>query len=190
MKCSKPLEDDRGEYCMDCTRLHFSYDQGLAACVYGGKMQQSLMRFKYGGRQEYAVFYAGMLDALAGPQVKRWRPEVLIPVPVHPARLRSRGYNQSEVLARQLGKRWNIPLDVSCVLRIRKTRAQKELDDKERRKNLRQAFAVSGPVPYRSVLVVDDIYTTGSTVDAIARILKENGVERVYFAAVCIGRGF
>ena len=190
LRCSKPLENEREEYCLDCSRMHFTYDRGFAACVYTGKIQESLMRFKYQGRQEYAVFYAGMLDALAGQVIAGWKPEVLIPVPVHPARLRRRGYNQAEVLAGQLQRRWNIPVDSKCVRRVKRTRAQKNLDDKERRKNLRQAFGLVGPVPYHSVLIVDDIYTTGSTVDAISRILKENGVQKVYFVTVCIGRGF
>ena len=73
--------------------------------------------------------------------------------------------------------------------RAKKTRAQKNLDNKERRKNLKEAFRMTHPVKYRRVLIVDDIYTTGSTVDTLAKLLKEHGVENVYFITVCIGKG-
>ena len=189
MHCSKPLSSDGEELCPDCKRHKFSYDCGFAAFLYRGKMKNSLMRFKYGGRQEYREFYGEMLNLFAAEKVRRWSPEVLIPVPVHPGKLRQRGYNQAEVLARKLGEVWDIPLDSQCMKRIKKTRAQKDLDDKERRKNLRHAFSVVGDVDYRSVLIVDDIYTTGSTVDALAKLLKEKGVEEVYFVTVCIGKG-
>lgn len=189
MHCSKPLRSDGVEFCLDCKRHKFSYDCGFAAFLYSGKMKDSLMRFKYGGRQEYRRFYGEMLNLFAAEKVKRWAPEVLIPVPVHPGKLRKRGYNQAEVLALELGKLWNIPVDSQYMKRIKKTKAQKNLDDKERRKNLRQAFAVAGDEDYRRVLIVDDIYTTGSTVDALAKLLKEKGVEEVWFVTVCIGKG-
>lgn len=189
MHCSKPISSDSDEFCLDCKRHKFSYDCGFAAFLYRGRMKDSLMKFKYGGRQEYSVFYGQMLNLYGGETVKRWRPEVLIPVPVHSGKLSRRGYNQAEVLALEMGEIWGIPVDSRCVKRIRKTRAQKNLDDKERRKNLREAFRLVGDMNYRRVLIVDDIYTTGSTVDALAKIFKENGVEKVYYITVCIGRG-
>lgn len=189
MHCSKPLGNRMEEFCEDCKRHRFLYDQGFAVFLYEGAVRESLMRFKYGNRQEYGRFYARMLDCFGGEKVRRWDPEVMIPVPVHEAKRRKRGYNQAEVLAKELQKIWKIPVDSRCMRRTKNTKAQKSLNHEERRKNLREAFAAKGSVGYKSVLIVDDIYTTGSTVDAMAKILREQGVERVYFVTVCIGRG-
>lgn len=189
MHCSKPLDVDTEELCLDCGQQKFYYDQGFAVFLYEGRIRESLMRFKYGERQEYGSFYAKMLNLFAQKWVERWKPEVLIPVPVHATKLRKRGYNQAEILAKELSKIWKIPMDNHCMKRTKKTRAQKNLDNKERRKNLKEAFNMTHPVKYRCVLIVDDIYTTGSTVDTLAKLLKEYGVENVYFITVCIGKG-
>lgn len=189
MRCSKPLEGYTEEFCPDCKRQSFSYDQGFAAFLYQGKMQESLMRFKYGGRQEYGKFYAQALSVCSESLVKRWQVEVLIPVPVHPQRLRMRGYNQAEVLAQELSSLWQIPVDAKSLARMKKTKAQKELDPTERRKNLKDAFVLTRTVGWKSVLIIDDIYTTGSTVHTLGKLLKEHGVKKVYFLTVCIGKG-
>lgn len=189
LQCSKPLDSSEKEYCLDCQKSHHEYERGFAAFLYQGEMQESLMRFKYGGRQEYGVFYGRSLAGLALDFFRKSRPEVLIPVPVHRSKLLRRGYNQAEVLAEELSKRWKIPMDTECIKRSKHTKAQKNLTPKERRENLMDAFEVCGKVPWKSVMIVDDIYTTGSTVDALAKKLKAAGVKQVYFITVCIGSG-
>lgn len=116
-------------------------------------------------------------------------PEVLVPVPLHPARQRKRGYNQAEVFAEKLAEEMELPMNARLIRRVKKTKRQKELGPAERRKNLEGAFALAKPgqMKYCRILLVDDIYTTGSTVDAIASLLKVNGAEQVDFvcAAIC-----
>ena len=125
-----------------------------------------------------------------GEQVARWLPEVVIPIPLHPARRRKRGYNQAELLAKELGRLWKLPVDTKYLKRMQKTLPQKQLNDRERRENMKTAFKITeNDVKYKSVLLIDDIYTTGSTMDAAARILKENGVRKVYFLCISIGSG-
>lgn len=189
MRCSKPLDHGEKEYCMDCRKHSHAYECGFAAFLYRGEMQESLMRFKYGGRQEYGYFYAKVLAEAAGTFLEKACPDVLLPVPIHRLKFLKRGYNQAEILADQLSKLWKLPVNTTCLKRIRHTKAQKNLSPRERRKNLRAAFQICEAVTWKSVMLVDDIYTTGSTVDAIAELLKEAGVERVYFVTVCIGMG-
>lgn len=158
-------------------------------------MRQSIAGFKYGGRREYGTFYAAELAAHYGAFIKRLGPDVLIPVPVHRSRKRMRGYNQAEVLAYELEKLLHIPVLSEVLIRTRKTVPQKELDDKERLFNLSKAFAVddkykSRLLPVNKAIIIDDIYTTGSTIEACSRILKKEGVNKVYFLVLCIGKGF
>jgi ComF family protein len=130
-----------------------------------------------------------MMNLFASDYINRWKPDVLMPVPIHREKLVKRGYNQAQVLAETLGGMWGIPVDAKSLKRKRRTRAQKELNPQERKKNLREAFTLNKKVKYDTVVLVDDIYTTGSTVDVLAGLLKENGAKKVYFLTVCIGKG-
>ena len=150
-----------------------------------------MYRFKYANKREYVTFYAEEAYHLHGAWIKAKGIEVILPVPMYRKKERKRGYNQAAVFARSLGKISGIPVDQTLLSRVRNTVPQKELNDKERRKNLEEAFVVSRrPVPYHSVLLVDDIYTTGSTVDAIAEILRAEGVDVICFLSISIGAGF
>lgn len=102
-----------------------------------------------------------------------------------------RGYNQAEVIARHLGRMTGLPVDTRTVVRRKYTNPQKELGNKERKKNLKDVFAVTKEwVEPKRILLVDDIYTTGSTMDEIARILGEKGNHKVWFFTISIGQGF
>ncbi|MFQ7550765.1 MAG: ComF family protein [Blautia marasmi] len=115
----------------------------------------------------------------------------MIPVPLHPKRMEKRGYNQAEIIAGEIGRILQLPVDTKTVVRRVNTKPQKELNDKERRSNLRSAFAVRQPkLPWKKILIIDDIYTTGSTVDGVSLALKAAGAEQVYFLTIAIGTGF
>ena len=114
-----------------------------------------------------------------------------MPVPVHKSKLRDRGYNQAEVLSVELGRRLKLPVDTGLILRDAKTTPQKGLSNQEREENLKRAFISSGKiVKYKSALIVDDIYTTGATVEACTRVLQSMGIKEVYYTSVCIGKGY
>lgn len=126
-----------------------------------------------------------------GRIVKRWKPDLIMPVPLHKERRRKRGYNQAAVLGRELGRILGIPVDDTSLFRRIHTDPQKALGRQDRKKNLRRAFALREdfrPVP--AVLLVDDIYTTGNTIDAVSEVLKKKGVEKVYFLTISIGQGY
>jgi ComF family protein len=154
-------------------------------------MQESMAYFKFHGRREYGEFYGRMLGEGGAAVFKRWQPQVIIPVPVHRQKRRKRGYNQAEIVGQVLSKGLSIPIRTDLIERVKDTKAQKELNPKERRRNLTQAFrGKKAAGKYSRILLVDDIYTTGSTVDEVARELKKCGVRQVFFATVCIGSGF
>ena len=114
----------------------------------------------------------------------------IVPVPVHASRKRSRGYNQAELVAAELSRLTGIRMYENLVKRVRKTVPQKELTIQERQNNLKKAFNITtNVVKLNKTILVDDIYTTGSTLDAVALELRRHGVKSVYFIALCIGEG-
>lgn len=191
-KCGKELFSEVQEYCLECSRRPRSFDGGGALFHYNEAARRSLAAVKYRNRREYLDFYGAVMGQRFRQRVAFWKPEVLVPVPVHPSRRRRRGFNQAEELAVRLGRCWQIPVDAGLLIRSRKTLPQKDLNPAERLKNLEKAFAVpvgrQGAVP-GSVLLIDDIYTTGSTVEACSRALRAAGVGRIHFLTVCIGGG-
>lgn len=191
LRCGKQLEDPEAEFCHDCNNKDFFYNRGIAAFSYSEIMKHSMYQFKYNNRREYAKFYAMALERQFADIIRSWQPQVLIPVPLHKSRLRKRGYNQAEVLAKAIGEQMDIPVDGGILIRVKKTIPQKMLGQKERLMNVEKAFqTASNSIKYKKVILVDDIYTTGTTINECARILKENGADTVFFVAACIGNGF
>lgn len=190
-KCGKPLDYDTQEYCVDCTKKKHRFEQGKAVFLYKDGMKKSMYRFKYSNRREYANFYAKQAAKVYGDWVHRNRVEVVIPIPMYYKKRRKRGYNQAEVFARALGKELGIAVDERIVERIRETTPQKELNDKQRQNNLKKAFQLTeNIVKYKEILLVDDIYTTGSTMDAVAETLLAGGARNIYYICISIGDGF
>lgn len=195
-KCSKPIDSEEKEFCLDCERKHYHYVKGYALWIYDTCMKKSLAEFKFHGRREYSEFYIEEIVKRFHKDIERIAPDVLVPIPIHKTKQLQRGYNQADILARGLGKELNIPVLSHLLQRDKKTLPQKQLNDKERLKNLEKAFIFSKEESDRSglvvgkVMLIDDIYTTGSTIEACTNILIHNGVEEVYFTSICIGKGF
>ena len=189
-KCGKEVENETQEYCLDCTRQKRTFDYGIALFNYDQVSSRSMAAVKYHNKREYLDFYSEAVMSRYEGLLRRMNPDVLVPVPVHPSRKRRRGFNQAEVLAGQLSEKLGIPMAADMLVRNKNTLPQKQLGPAERLKNLQKAFGpgISGG-GIESVLLVDDIYTTGSTIEACARVLKKMGVKRIYFIVLCIGRG-
>ncbi len=118
------------------------------------------------------------------------KPDVLVPVPVHPSRKRKRGYNQAELIAGKLSRYSGIPIDTTLISRERKTQPLKNLSYAERQNNLKKAFKIrQNDVKLSTIVIIDDIYTTGSTIDAMAQAFTEAGIPGIYFITLTIGRG-
>lgn len=190
MKCGSALENEEQEYCYACmTQRHF-FDRGVAAFVYTGPLRHSVYRMKAENRRDSLPFFAESMTRAVSRFLPVWRPEVILPVPMHPRKRRRRGYNQSELLALEIGKLSGIPVETEALRCTRIVRSQKELGRQERQKNLRGSFAVCASFPPVSrVLLVDDVYTTGSTLDELGRVLRQRGVREIYFIVLCTGKG-
>lgn len=190
MRCGKPMEKEEQEYCRDCLKHPVSYEQGCSVWRHRAPVSQAVYRFKYKNKRYYGRIFAEEMAKSCGGHIRRWGIEEIIPVPLHPARRRSRGYNQADILAEELGRIMDIPVNKKILYRIRNTKPQKNLDDTQRIRNLKGAFAVSKQQRIKKViLLVDDIYTTGSTIHKAASILKLAGAEKVYFLTISIGQG-
>lgn len=190
-KCGKPLENERSEYCSDCGRKKHFYTQGKAVLVYEGDIRRSMYRFKYANKREYAAFYAKEAEKSYGRWLEKKGVQAIVPIPMYVWKKRQRGYNQAEVFAKTLGKHTGIYVDCRLIKRIRNTVPQKELNDVERRQNLKNAFQlIPDIVEYKQVVLVDDIYTTGSTMDAVAEVLLAAGVQQIYYICISIGKGY
>lgn len=186
MRCGRPIEDTEQECCPDCTSFVRAFTQGRGIFLYDSVWKHSMMRYKYFGCREYGEFYARSMAVFAAGELRRWRPELIVPVPLHKKKLKQRGFNQSLCLAQWLGRFTGIPVDDCLVTKIRHTKSQKKLGGAQRRKNLQNAFRVEKDVKVRRILVVDDVFTTGSTMDAMAACLLEKGAVQVFFLTVCI----
>ena len=190
-KCGKRLENEWQEYCSDCVRKQHYFLQGKGVFSYQKEMKLSMYRFKYSNRREYALFYADAAALRFGEWIRRRKIDVIVPVPMYPRKKRSRGYNQAEVFAKELSRITGIVMENKMVRRLKNTSPLKALSEKQRKDNLKGAFQVDANiVKYSKILLVDDIYTTGTTVDAVAEVLQKAGVKEVYFLSICIGEGY
>lgn len=187
-KCGKPIENMREEYCKDCNNHSHDFDRGFSLLLYQNFTKESIYRYKYKNRREYADCYAKLIVYHFNREIRDMHPDALIPVPLYWKKQRKRGFNQAGLLAEKIKSQTGIPVNHGLVIRTRNTKAQKALNRSEREKNLKKAFQVTeNDVKLDTVIVIDDIYTTGSTVDMIARELKKSGVKKVYFLTLASG---
>ena len=143
------------------------------------------MKFK--DRPEYADFFAGEAIRRLGRQIVSWDPDGLVPVPLHPSKKRRRGYNQAELLAKRIGERLDIPVRPGAVRRVRRTVPMKSLSAASRAVNLTGAIAPGETAGLRRAVIIDDIYTTGATAEAVASVLKNAGVGKVFVVTMAAG---
>lgn len=191
VQCGKPLHVSEKEYCYDCAEGQHYFDAGSAVWVHKEPVSNSIYQFKYHNQRAFAKEYAKVLVGQFEKEIRRWNPDVLIPVPLHKKRKKKRGYNQAELLAAEIGRLMNLPVETDLVVRTKNTKPQKNQGHRGRKQNLKQAFGLK----YRfrkgcTIVVIDDIYTTGNTIDAISFLLKKAGAEKVYFLTISIGQGY
>lgn len=174
-RCARRLP--RAGICGPCQRRPPPFDEALAGFEYAPPVDWLVHRFKFGGRLECGrVLSECLAGALAARGVAG--PDALVPVPLHRRRLKGRGFDQAQEIARLLSRRLAVPMAGRVLVRRRATEKQSTLDARQRRKNLRGAFHVTGDPP-GYVALVDDVLTTGSTAAECARALKRAGCRRV-----------
>ena len=180
MICGKGLREE-GELCAECKggRVHV-YRRARALYDYPS-VAASIYRFKYGGRREYKDFYGREMARCLGDFILGVNPDGLVPVPLHKKRMRKRGYNQAQDLANVLGECLGLPVFDKILLRTKNTAPLKEQNYKERQNNLKKAFHFNqNDVKLNTIILIDDIYTTGTTADEAAIALTEGGIPNVY----------
>jgi ComF family protein len=186
-KCGKHLWQEEEEYCKDCGERTHYFDAGRALYEYTS-VNRALYRLKYSGRAEYAETFGEELAFYMKDFLQEIKPDALIPVPMHPKKERSRGYNQSVLLARAVGAYTNIPVYENYIKRIRNTAPLKLLNPEERLNNLKKAFILTeNGVKLKVVVIIDDIFTTGSTINEMSKVLRLAGVQKIYFLTLAIG---
>lgn len=189
-KCGKPLKRVEQEYCITCEQEHHEFLCGRAIFLYERSFRQSVQRMKFKNHREYLDFYSEEMIREGQKYLKYWKPKTILPIPMNSRKKRERGFDQSYLLAKKISQLSGIPIVPKALVRSRYTLPQKELDAKERRKNLQGAFELKSKEKIQEpVLLIDDIYTTGATLDEACRTLKKSGVTQIYFLVLCAGNG-
>ncbi len=186
-KTAAPAAQEK-RLCRACQGAVSSFARNFALMRYDATGRDSIMHFKYHGRQEYGAFYAREWAARYAQQAAAFGVQAVTGVPVHPARRLERGYDQAEVFGRALARELGLPYAAGLLMRRKRTAPQKELGRWERWMNLQEAFGPGrSDCPYEAVLLVDDIYTTGATLEACSRVLLSMGAARILCGTVCVG---
>ncbi|RLB75744.1 MAG: ComF family protein [Deltaproteobacteria bacterium] len=186
--CGRPYPEDSGSdhLCEDCISSPPAYDMITAPFIFEGPLMDAVHAFKYGRKLHYAKSLGPILSQYVSENIYLAQPPVVMPIPLHPKRLRERGFNQSLLLARFLSKEIGGDLDFLSLRRTRFTPPQTMLNREQRLKNLKGAFELTlpGQVAGRIVLLVDDVATTGTTFNECARVLKKAGAIEVLAIAL------
>lgn len=181
-QCGLPLPTPQDQ-CGRCLKKPPHYTTSTIPFLYAQPLDQLIKGFKFNGRLNAGFVLAEQLAETICNRPAAL-PELIVPVPLHASRLRERGFNQSLELARVLSMRLGIPVALEGCRRLRPTAVQSHLHARERRRNVRGAFAVHKLPGVRHVALVDDVVTTGNTVNELARVLKRAGVEHIEVWAV------
>jgi ComF family protein len=182
--CGRSFAPDTGEshMCENCIRKRPPYTAAGAPYKYEGAIMRAIHLFKYAGKSYLADLLGPLLAHFAAGWLQEEGNTLALPVPLHPKRLRERGFNQSLLLARHVAGRLNIHLNDLCLRRVKNTLPQTGLGKDRRRTNVRNAFEVSSrhAVKKKTVLLIDDVATTGSTMTECTRTLLKAGCKRVF----------
>ena len=166
--------------CGDCLGGVHHFDRARATGLYQGLFREVIHRYKYRGQLFLVRPLAKMLAAPAKELSRLHKIDIIVPVPLHPKRLRQRGFNQASLLARRLGSALKISVDYASLRRSRWTEPQTGLTRRQRAANVRGAFGLKTPenVRGKGILLLDDVLTTGETVNQCVRVLKKDGGAR------------
>jgi ComF family protein len=178
--CGTPYVAGGDHLCPACLDNRYAFDAARSLLFYQPPVDRIIRALKFGG-QLTALATLGALAGQADWLRDQDEPDLLLPVPLHPDRLRERGFNQALALARGCFPQWRKKISTDVLLRVRSTTPQSQLSGKERRANLGKAFALSGreSVAGKRVLLVDDVFTTGSTVHECGAVLRAAGAARI-----------
>lgn len=189
-KCGKIVgENYRREFCNDCSETDHLFEKGFTCAEYGLYEKMIIRDYKYHGKSYFGDKLAEvMADRLA---IEDLPFNLILPVPMHKNKERKRGYNQAALLAKGISRRTLVPFDKDLMMRVVRTKPMNKMSPQERRDNVKDAFTLRREkvkmVKDKTILLVDDIFTTGSTLDECSRLLLDNGAKEIYM--ICFAAG-
>ncbi|MBO4414382.1 MAG: ComF family protein [Lachnospiraceae bacterium] len=194
LKCGRHVNED-DEYCPECAAKDHSYTAGIAMFEYDSRMKRSMSDFKFNGWRENGDYYVAETLKYHADDILKFGPYALIPVPIHRSKRAYRGYNQAEIIADGIGDALDIRVVKDLLVRNKKTKAQKALGQESRSANLKSAFICNADKYdetqvrklFPRVMLIDDIYTTGATMEGCATALINAGVQQVGILSITAG---
>ncbi len=188
VKCSKPISyDSRNLLCPDCSVYERSFEMSKSPFLYEGIIKDSIYSYKYYNKTYfYKLFGSFLLNFMNSNDYTNF--DYIASVPLHKSKMRTRGYNQSELIAKYLSDKLSIPY-ADALKRTKKTTKQSQQSKEDRRKNIKGAFIINSPhkneqIKNSNLLLVDDVYTTGSTADECSKTLLNFGVSKVFVITI------
>lgn len=184
-KCGSSLKNP-SQPCPSCKDEGYNFSAVRVATGFNETVQKIIHSLKYRGKRSLAKRLGVILANRTLGDERFTGADLLMPVPLHPSRARERGYNQSELIAEVIGQKLDLPVDKNILSRKKRTKAQTDLDAKQRRENVKGAFVVRRPeeVSGKRVVIVDDVLTTGATLEACTEALLSAGAKEVYTLAL------
>jgi len=193
LKCGKIMDGaSRRGLCRDCSDIAHMFEQGFTCVQYGLYERTVMLSFKYGDKAYIGEKLGEILFDRINPEMESGLEfDYIIPVPMHKRKMQKRGYNQAELMARPLANKTGMPLLKDALIRTRESRPMSKLSTFDRRENVKNIFTLREDavklIRSKTVLLIDDIYTTGSTADECSRVLLEAGAEKVYLLTFAAG---
>ncbi|NLB89268.1 MAG: ComF family protein [Syntrophomonadaceae bacterium] len=190
-KCGKFLEQGEG-ICNDCSTKPPQFHVARSVGPYTESYRIAIKALKFLGKKNLAVRMGTMMADVVKNEPEFWPLDIIVPVPLSKGHMEQRGFNQTELLAKQIGKELKLKVNKTALVRVKETPAQRELTKEEREKNLLYAFKIEDnkDIYRKKILLVDDVYTTGSTSRECTRTLLEAGAARVSVITWATGKGF
>lgn len=190
--CGRKLKESRNELkhlrkCKECIRYPHYFKKSVSPLSYEGDIRHAIHDFKYNNKQHmYKLFVKLMVKSILENDLEQV--DLVVPVPLYIDREKIRGFNQANLLAKSISKELNIKLDNTSLIRKKHTKAQNQLDRNERIKNIKEVFKIiqKENIKQKKILLIDDILTTGSTIDECSRLLLKNGAETVFASTIAV----
>lgn len=177
IQCGLTLINSDKCYCGQCLTQPPYFDELISLANYQMPIDYLITQFKFQRKLAFGHTLGQLL--IKKISLLQHKPESIIPIPLHPKRLRQRGYNQAAILAHTISKRLNLPINLNNVRRIIDTKPQADLLAKDRKRNVKHAFQITNPIQHKHIALVDDIVTTGNTINELSRVFKKAGVKRI-----------
>jgi len=185
-KCGRPLEGDQ-TLCETCQTHRHGFQRAHAALLYTGQARDAILRFKFKSRRDYCRTFAAMIYQRLRMYYENTDFDLLVCVPLSDKSMRKRGYNQSDLLAKELSRKMRISYQKHAFIKVRETQKQSTLHYVERWENVHGAYTLKASQAHfcgKRILLIDDVLTTGATIDELSHLLKRAGAHSVVVATI------